>query len=297
MSSFSPSDAALEGFRLTRERPGMILAWGGVYFLGIMLMAAVMAVGLGPQFAAFFKDGAPDQEETKALADLLYKSWPAFLLVLAMVLMLIALLTGGVYRLVLRPQERGFAHLRLGADELRLAIMHFLLFAIAIAMLVAFDLLLAALGGVDHLSPGLAWLAGLVLFAAMIWVGVRLSLATPMTFAERRVSLPDAWRLTRGRFWSLFGMIVLAGIFYVMVCMLIVIIGWAVVALAGGNEAVAVPLKLTPPALIAFMATVVIQLLLPILQVVTLYAPFAVAYRELKGLTPVGAAGAPAAQT
>jgi hypothetical protein len=37
---------------------------------------------------------------------------------------------------------------------------------------------------------------------------------------------------------------------------------------------------------VAFIVTLVLQLLMPILWVVTLYAPYAVAYREIMGLTP-----------
>jgi hypothetical protein len=39
-------------------------------------------------------------------------------------------------------------------------------------------------------------------------------------------------------------------------------------------------------AIIAFVATLIIQLLLPILQVVMIYAPFAVAYQQLHGDQP-----------
>eukprot|EP01036_Dinobryon_divergens_P046455 gene46455-62135_t len=42
MARFSPSDAALEGFRLTREHPGVVLAWSAVYFGGILLIGLTM---------------------------------------------------------------------------------------------------------------------------------------------------------------------------------------------------------------------------------------------------------------
>ena len=47
MNGFSASEAALEGFRLTRERPGTIAAWSVIYFVrrharsaGVMLAAS-----------------------------------------------------------------------------------------------------------------------------------------------------------------------------------------------------------------------------------------------------------------
>lgn len=286
MNEFSPSDAALEGFRLTREHPGTILTWSGVYFLGVMLMAIVMAAGLGPQFAAFMRDGAIDQADIEAFSNILVKSWPAFLVVLGMALMLFAILTGGIYRLSLRPQEPGLAHLRLGRDELRLAAVHLMMVLIGMGFLLAFELVIAALGGPREVSPMLVFLVGVALGILMTWVGVRLSLATPMTFAERRISISAAWRLTRGQFWSLFGMIVLAGIFYIMLFLLISVIGYAVVMLGGGQAALADLSHLSGTAIIAFVVTLIIQLLLPILQVVTLYAPFAVAYREITRPAP-----------
>ena len=54
-------------------------------------------------------------------------------------------------------------------------------------------------------------------------------------------------------------------------------------ALAGGQEAIANPSNLAPLAIVAFIATLMVQLLLPILQVVMIYSPLAEAYRELTG--------------
>jgi len=281
MNSFSPSEAALEGFRLTRERPGTILAWSGIYFLGIMLMAIIMVVGIGPKFIAFLKEKRLQSGDTEAFGALLAQSWPAFILVLAVAIFLLAMLTAGIYRLVLRPREPGFAHLKLGRDELRLAWVHLLLFGIGMAFLFAIDVLVAlgrsAEGGAGAALP----VVGLVMAVLMIWVGVRLSLATPMAFAEHKFSLRAAWALTRGRFWSLFGMIVLAVIFYVMIWVLVSIIGYLFVTLAGGPDAMMDPGSLTPGRMVAFVVNFVIQLLLPILQVVMLYAPLAVAYHQI----------------
>jgi hypothetical protein len=117
-----------------------------------------------------------------------------------------------------------------------------------------------------------------------IWVGVRLSLATPMAFKERHVSLVAAWELTRGRFWPMFGMIVLSVIFYVMVWVLVTVIWFVIVRLAGGPDAVSQ--GGTPIALIAGAAAFVIQMLISVVQLVMIYAPFAVAYQQLHGDAP-----------
>jgi hypothetical protein len=279
MNRFSASEAALEGFRLTRERWGTILAWSGVYFVGITIIALLMMASLGPDFVEMAKKGRFTPEDAEAVAGMLAQSWPAFLLVLILVVALMSLLTAGIYRLVLRPDEKGFVHLRLGADELRLTLINLLLFGVGMVCLVAGFVATAA---AETIGPALAIPTGAVILGLTVWVGVRLSLATPMTFALRKISIGPAWEMTRHRFWPLFGMIVLAAIFYVMIWLLLNIIGIAVVTVAGGGQAIGVG-SMTPGAALAALVTVIMQFLLSVLQVVMIYAPFAVAYQQMHG--------------
>ncbi|HQT54591.1 MAG TPA: hypothetical protein PKX06_14095, partial [Phenylobacterium sp.] len=66
MTKFSPSESALEGFRITRERPGTILAWSLVYFLGIMVIAMIMVMALGPDFIKFVQNGGLESGDAGA---------------------------------------------------------------------------------------------------------------------------------------------------------------------------------------------------------------------------------------
>ena len=68
MKRFSPSDAALEGFRLTREYPGTVLAWGALYFLGILLIGGMMMAGLGEGFIAFAQNRGLETADASELA-------------------------------------------------------------------------------------------------------------------------------------------------------------------------------------------------------------------------------------
>jgi hypothetical protein len=280
MNRFSPSDAALEGFRLTRERPGTVLTWCGVYFTGMLAIALLMMVSLGPDFIALAKKGQFSADDLDAVGAMLARSGPAFVLVLVLAVALMSVLTSGIYRLVLRPGETGFAHLRFGRDELRLTAVNLLLFGIGMVCL--FVGFVAAAAG-EQVGPALGVALAVAVGVVTVWIGVRLSLATPMTFATHRFSIREAWGLTHGRFWPLFGMIVLAVIFYVMVWLLISIIGLAVVGLAGGEQGGAV----SPVAAIAAIATLFMQLVLSVLQLVMIYSPFAVAYQQLHGDRPV----------
>ena len=283
MTTFSASEAALEGFRLTRERAGAMLAWCGVYLVGLFAIAALMSASLGPEFVAIARKGTPSSADFDAVAAMLTKSWPAFLLVLLVAVFLMSLLTAGIYRLVLRPGEAGVAHLRLGADELRLTAVNLVLFGIGMACLFTGFLVVAM---ASTAGPGLAMVAGAAVAAVTIWLGVRLSMVTPMTFAMRRIVIAPAWELTSGRFWPLFGMIVLAVIFYIMVWLLIAVIGVAIVTLAGGQEAMAAGATMGAAAVVGALATIFMQLVLQVLQTVMIYAPFAVAYQQLHGDAP-----------
>ena len=276
MTKFSPSDSALEGFRITRERPGTILAWSLVYFLGIMVIAMIMVTALGPDFIKFVQKGGLESGDASAYGAVLRQHQFAFLAIIVISIFLLSVLMGGIYRLALRPSEKGIAHLRLGADELRLTVVNLALFSVGVLFLVLTF-------GAAKLGGPFGVLVSLALAVAMIWAGVRLLLATPMTFAEHRIAILDSWRLTKGHFWSLFGMTILAIIFYIMVWLLFSIISYATVAIAGGNEAISNPANLAPLAIVAFIATLMVQLLLPILQVVMIYSPLAEAYRELTG--------------
>lgn len=278
MAKFSPSDAALEGFRLTKEHPGVMLAWSAVYFGGILLIALAMMATLGPQFIALAKKGQLTGADLETVGGLLAQSWPAFALVLVMTAGLMSIITAGVLRLVLQPQVHGFAHLKIGREELRLTLANLACIAFYVGSLILAVVLTGAAG---RSSPMAGGVAAVVVITVAVWVGVRLALLLPSVFATGRISFPEAWSKTRGHFWKLFGMIILAVIFYVIVWTLFSIIGLAVVELSGGEAALQDITRLTPLTAIAAMVTLVMQLLLQILQIVMIYAPFAVAYRDL----------------
>jgi hypothetical protein len=289
--TFSPRDAALEGFRLTRERPGTVLAWSAVYFLGVMLIGVVMMASLDPHFIDVVKRGELTTRDPEEVGAMLAQSWPAFILVMALVVVLLSVIMAGIYRLVLRPNESGFAHLRFGRDELRLTAVNLLLFGAGIlCLLVGFTLTALA----ERSAPAVGLLVGAAGVAFTMWLGVRLSLATPMTFATHKISVREAWALSQGHFWRLCWMIILAVIFYVIIWLLITIIGYVIVQLSGGQPALE-NLR-SPGAVIAFVASLAIQLLLPILQVVMIYSPLAVAYQQLHGDPPARPLRDPALQ-
>jgi hypothetical protein len=271
MIKFSASEAALEGFRLTRERPGTIFGWGVVYAVCVFIIGRLMLFSLDPQLVELTKKKDFNQQDIDQISTLLSQSWPAFLLVLVLLSALYSALMGGI-----------FLHLRFGKDEVRLTVVNLLLIGFG---MVCLTVELAAVAAAEQ-QGGMATVAAMVLPLVTVWVGVRLSLATPMTFALRRFAVRDSWTASRGKFWALLGMITLAVIFYVMVWLLISIIGAAVIGVAGGADALSNIRSLAGPAIIGVALNLFLQLVLQVIQVVMLYAPFAVAYQQVHGDQP-----------
>lgn len=238
--SFSTTDAAFEGFRLVRERPRTLLAWAG-YCLVLGLTINVLLITLaGPEMSLLAGLGPnPSQSQVAPLLGPLLKLY-AILIPLAVV--------GGsvfacaVYRAVLRPDDGGAAFLKLGADELRLIGLSLLVVLILFGgMFVAVFTIGLVIVAAQTAAPGAAALASVLGFTAMtvaaIWIGVRLSLAAPMTFVERRIRIAAAWRLTRGRFWRILGAYLLAAVFSIIVMTLGLVIATALGVVVGGGMA------------------------------------------------------------
>jgi hypothetical protein len=132
-------------------------------------------------------------------------------------------------------------------DEVRQIALFFVL--LALLMLTVFLIVLVG-GVVSALATGVLNAAGggqglvyLVTLAIGLWVMglvvfvvVRLSLALPMTFAQRRVRVFAAWRLTRGSFWRLTGAYFLALVLFVVVWLLAMIIFTAAAATIGALQ-------------------------------------------------------------
>jgi hypothetical protein len=88
---------------------------------------------------------------------------------------------------------------------------------VLVLSVVAVLLVGAAVAATAGVSEGLSALLGLAVLAAyvvvLVWLGVRLGLVAPAVVLEGRglvVTVRRAWLLTRGRFWRLFGVYLLA---------------------------------------------------------------------------------------
>ncbi|MGN6278564.1 MAG: hypothetical protein ACTHM8_07560 [Sphingomonas sp.] len=188
------------GFGLIRAQPGLVAIWGALYLAATMLGF----VFLMPMMKAM----AVTPPNPAAMRPMMGMIW-LYDLVLLVVM---AVIFAAIFRAVIAPERRGFAYLRVGMDEVRLIGLAFLLWIAAVVAMVVASLLivlLTAVVGYALGAHGAAVALGIVLSGALgcvaIWLEVRLSIAFPLTLMRGRITIGEAWRLTAGRFWTLFG--------------------------------------------------------------------------------------------
>ena len=121
-----------------------------------------------------------------------------------------------------------------------------------------------------------------MLFAGVIWIGLRLMLVTPMTFEEEKISLAQAWHLSKGHELSLLFMSILSIVFWIILVALLNTIGLAFISLGGGIGTILHPSHFRPLSALALLVSFYLQALMSTLWVVMFTSPLAVAYRELK---------------
>jgi hypothetical protein len=293
--AFSATEAAFEGFRVVRRNPLALVFWALFY---AVFMGAIFAM-MGPNLISFVtateqleQSGAtPSMED---FAPLFQMMGLLFVVLLPLSLIASAMIYAAVSRAVLRPGESAFGYLRLGMDEVRVLVVSMVLFFVFMALMVVASGIIGAVIGMTVAAemPALWLLVVLLILAAIgasIWLAVRLSLAIPITMAERRIAIFDSFGFTRGRFWPLLGMALLAWVMSVVVGLLGSLVAMPLQFATGGgmmalegleDESLQVILQSAWPAIAAW---ILINAVMSALQVAVVYAPFSAAYRDMKG--------------
>lgn len=242
MARFSIGTAISEAFGLMRRRPLATFVWGLLMVAPSVGSMALILPILGEMLTAIASEGAdPDQVQNAMMGDMMQMQGVSALLNLLQVVVTVIVYTA-VMRAVLRPRETSFFSLRLGMDELRVAVVGLAL-VVGFYMLVAIFILLGV--GIGFASWGLGepynWLIivslGVGLFVA-IWLGAaRVSLMVPASVLHRTFAFEEGWKLGRGRTGALFGMMLLIILIMLVVQVIAVGIGSAVfMAAAGGMD-------------------------------------------------------------
>lgn len=294
--AFSASDAAFEGFRVVRRHPFALVFWALLYvfvFGGVFALVGGSVVNL---MASATRLEAAGGSPTWADMQPLMQSYMTILAVaVPLFLVVSAVLTSAISRAVLRPGSSAFGYMRLGADEMRVLAVTIV---IALVMVVTMGVFGFLIGGAYAVASGTS-AGGLIVavlcvaaICAYVWIMVRLSLAVPITIAERRIAVFDSFRMTKGHFWSLLGMALLAGVMSIVVSILGSIVIMPIEMMTGGGFKALEGMDggnmmaMLQTAWPAILVMVVLQAILSALQLAVIYAPFSAAYRAIKGGNP-----------
>ncbi len=239
MTTFSPVEAALEGVRMTRRKPLVVLAWAACYFAMLVLLGVVVAFAFGGSVRA---DLALLQRtnDLREWVDIVARRKGTLLPLIALAVALQSVITVAIMRAVVRPDDHRLAYMRIGKEEARQFVVALVGWAVTLvvtalpsALLVLIGAGLISLGAVET-NRWVEVLGTIAVAGLSIWFGIRFSLLSITTFAEGRLDLRRTWALTDRHFWHLLWMYGLAVIITILVGLAQTIVAGLILGLSGG---------------------------------------------------------------
>lgn len=290
--SFSATEAAFEGFRVVRRHPTTALFWGLAY---LVMFLAMFGLG-GGQWAAIMAAAEAIERSSDPSPDdlmLLMQAYAGLLVWLVPLGLAIgAVLSAAVARSVLRPEESRWGYVRFGMDELRVLAVTVVIGLITGLLSGVLFAVVSSLIGVGVASgQGVMFLLALIValgaIALVIWLSVKFSLAVPMTLDRRRISVLESFNATKGRFWPLLGMAIIALMMSFIVSILGGIISAGTDLTTGGIAGLASMNGLSTLDVLvrgwpAIMVWSLVNAFLSALQLAVLYAPFSAAWMDIR---------------
>ncbi len=211
MRDFSFTEAAFEGFRFTRERPGSVAAWAAMTFIFILLSGVLGALVGGDALRAFQAlGGHPTLEQ---IFQVFPPAAPPILVTFLVNFAGAALIYASALRSFMGIDKAVL--FRIGQDERRVFFILVIYFGIYIFMNI---LLGVAFGIVESIASlfsqvipeTLNSIAPYILVISPIFLIVRLSLCPVIAVDRKRISFKESWVSTKGHFWPLAGSLFLS---------------------------------------------------------------------------------------
>lgn len=239
MTTFSPVTAALEGVRMTRRKPLVVLAWAACYFAMLVVLGLVVAFAFGGSVRADLALMSRTND-LRELVGIIARRQGTLLPLIAFAVALQSVITVAIMRAVIHPDERRYAFMRIGKEEGRQFIVALVGWVVALvvtalpsAVLVLVGAGLISLGAVQT-NRWVEVLGAIAVAGLSIWFGIRLSLLSITTFAEGKLDLRRTWTLTDRHFWHLLGMYAVAFVLTLLVSLAQTVVAGLILAMSGG---------------------------------------------------------------
>lgn len=209
-------DAAFMHFLKTKGPKGFmwkfILTYSVVITIVIGAFYTPMIMGFATMFSELIQSGGNTEPDLEQMIPLLITMLVALPIFLVVYLIVYSMFEAAALRRYL--YEDGF-RLKLGADEFRIMGVLLLWAALFFAMYIIVAIVMVAVmmpvfmsgGDPESLTPymGLVNVLQLVIYAPLLFFGVRLSPASAITMRDKKITFLSAWSVTRGKFWPILG--------------------------------------------------------------------------------------------
>jgi len=278
--SFSFNDALSAPFVMLRRRPLYLFAWG---LIMTCMVAGIYSVMLPLVAAIPFADTDSVTVMDQYMQDISRFSAAINGMNLLMYLLMLVIWTAAGRSALSPGRGDRFLFLRLGMDEVRVAVA---IVAVFLGWYVAF-IILVLLGvglGIAFWTTSEAATAvalivyGLIVFVGSIWALVRVSLIAPATLILKRFAFAEGWALARGQVWKLIGLNLIVWVIYMLSVILMYALVIGVLATGFFGQGLTWPSDVES---LADLAPFVQPMTIPALLAVI---PFALGYGWMKAL-------------
>lgn len=242
MKTFSIMEAAAEPFRLVGRRPLATLAWGLVMLVPTIGMFAVF-MPLIMDFMAMAAEnphGDPDMFGEQIAGQMFqFQLWSNLLNLIQLFFLLFV--TTAIIRAVFAGRRGdGFAFLRIGMDELRVAVVGVAVFVGMYVLTIIVVLLAVALGfALWSLLDPWRWLSyvglGVSVFIGLLLLWGRLSLLAPASIHHQDFAFVEGWKMGRGQSWRLLGLLIVLLLICLLIGIACLVVAALVIAAVGGG--------------------------------------------------------------